>query len=261
MNAYVLINFLVIVFPLVLSFDRRVVFFRQWRAVFPAILLVAAFYLTEDILATANGTWAFAEQWSGTQTLLGLPAGEWLFFLTVPYACIFIYACIRSYIRERNFRFPKLLMWGMACAAAAGAIWFRQQSYTFIVLIVFSVTWMFMALFRPDLPGSRQFWTALGTSYLMFLIVNGILTGVPVVTYSPSAIWGFRIGPIPLEDFFYNFCLLSLNFLFFRIFLDGSLLSFPSPGNGTYSGPGGLGSVFRPVRAFRWMGGNKGLKK
>jgi lycopene cyclase domain-containing protein len=44
-----------------------------------------------------------------------------------------------------------------------------------------------------------------------FLIVNGILTGMftenPVVWYNESHIMGIRIGTIPFEDLYYNYCL------------------------------------------------------
>ncbi|MDF1568877.1 MAG: lycopene cyclase domain-containing protein [Spirochaetaceae bacterium] len=291
MNAYLLINLAVILLPFALSFDRRVVFFRQWRAVFPAIILVGVFYIYEDILATSNGNWSFAEEWVGSVTILGLPPGEWLFFITVPYACVFIYACVRAYIPEKTLHFPRFLFW-MTSAFAALCVWiFRDQGYTVVVMSVFAVTSLLVGLLRPDLLSSRQFWTALGISYGAFLVVNGVLTGVPVVLYGADAIWGIRVITIPLEDFFYNFCLLSLNYLFFRIFLDGGLMKrtgprsapagsetgrleagglpdpsgrrgrtgdlppwrSPSPRPGEMAGPRGLGSTDRPILAYKFM--------
>jgi lycopene cyclase domain-containing protein len=44
---------------------------------------------------------------------------------------------------------------------------------------------------------------------LLFGIFNHVLTSLPVVSYSPQAITGLRVGTIPVEDFFYNFSLLS----------------------------------------------------
>jgi lycopene cyclase domain-containing protein len=45
-----------------------------------------------------------------------------------------------------------------------------------------------------------------------FLIVNGILTGSfteePVVWYNGNHIIGIRIFTIPMEDVFYNYCML-----------------------------------------------------
>ena len=44
-------------------------------------------------------------------------------------------------------------------------------------------------------------------------IVNNVLTSTPIVLYSPDAIWGARVTTIPVEDFLYNFALLSLYLL------------------------------------------------
>lgn len=254
MNVYLLINFLVILLPLALSFDRRVSFYRQWRAVFPAVIIVGAFYIYEDIIATARGNWYFAERWTGDITWLGLPPGEWLFFVTVPYACVFIYACVRSYIPEKTIRFPRFVTWIVSAAAALCALIFRDQGYTFVVMIVLGVTSLALGILRPDLLASRQFWAAMGISYAAFLVVNGILTAVPVVLYGPQAIWGIRVITIPLEDFFYNFSLLSLNFLLFRIFLEiGVPKNSGKPRPGELAGPGGLGSVTQPIAAYRFL--------
>ena len=255
-----------ILFPLALSFDRRVSFYRQWRAVFPAAVIVAAFYIYEDIVATARGNWSFAERWSGEVKWLGIPPGEWLFFIAVPYACIFIYACVRSYIPEKIVRFPRFIIWLTSGAAAACAWIFRDQGYTMIVMLVFCITSLALGLLRPDLLASRQFWVALGLSYCAFLVVNGILTAVPVVIYGPQAIWGIRVITIPLEDFFYNFSLLSLNFLLFRIFLDIGASKdsgyrrwrTANPEPGELAGPSGLGSVTEPVPAYRFMKSHHG---
>jgi len=43
------------------------------------------------------------------------------------------------------------------------------------------------------------------------IIVNGILTALPVVIYSPMEISGIKLYTIPVEDFFYFFLLLMMN--------------------------------------------------
>ncbi|WP_240409103.1 lycopene cyclase domain-containing protein [Flavobacterium psychrotrophum] len=53
-----------------------------------------------------------------------------------------------------------------------------------------------------------------------FITVNGVLTGTgldsPVVNYTPSAITGYRILTIPLEDFAYGYVLVLLNIMVFN---------------------------------------------
>jgi lycopene cyclase domain-containing protein len=43
------------------------------------------------------------------------------------------------------------------------------------------------------------------------LIINGILTALPVVEYNPDHDLGIRLFTIPIEDFFYFFLLLLMN--------------------------------------------------
>ena len=43
------------------------------------------------------------------------------------------------------------------------------------------------------------------------LIVNGVLTALPVVWYEPAEQIGQRLGTIPVEDFFYNMLCMLMN--------------------------------------------------
>ena len=251
MNLYLLVNLSVIAAPLLLSFDRKVSFYRQWRAVLPAVVLVAALFIAEDIAATARGHWDFAPEYTGELRILGIPPGEWLFFITVPFACIFIYACIRSYQREAVIPFPRWISFLLAALALTTAFLYRGQGYTRSVMIINAAAWLSLGVVRPDLPKSRQFWTGMALTYLTFIVVNGLLTGIPVVTYGAEAIWGVRLGTIPLEDFFYSFALLTLNFVLYRWMLDRGRR--PSPAPGLYAGPAGTGETASPPAAYRFM--------
>jgi hypothetical protein len=44
--------------------------------------------------------------------------------------------------------------------------------------------------------------------------MNSVLTALPVVEYDSGAIWGLRVGTIPMEDFFYNYPMQSFYFIF-----------------------------------------------
>jgi lycopene cyclase domain-containing protein len=210
MSTYLIVNLAAVALPLALSFDRRVAFYKKWPAVFPAVAVVAAAYLVWDVIVTARGDWSFNEAHFGGAKVWGLPVEELLFFVTVPYACLFIYEVVRAYLPERAVAFPRLLAVGLAAVAVALALVFRERDYTFLVFLSVAVFFVLGAVAFPGLLRSLHFWLYLAISYVPFFAVNGVLTGIPVVIYNPAENLGIRVISIPLEDFFYSLSLLGL---------------------------------------------------
>jgi len=63
---------------------------------------------------------------------------------------------------------------------------------------------------RTRLLTRRAFWTAYAIMLGFQLIVNGVLTGIPVVRYAPSTISGVRVVYAPIEDLLFGFALILL---------------------------------------------------
>jgi lycopene cyclase domain-containing protein len=217
MNLYLWILVGIAVVPLVLSFDKRVHYVSRWPEVFAAAGIVGVAYIGWDILKTEADVWGFVERYAGSFKVLGLPLPEILFFLVVPFSCIFIYQVVRAYFRERIVRIPRWIWFAAGASLAVLAVVFRTQVYTLTVMISVAVFFTLTAAIRPELLGSRHFWLALALTYVPFLIFNGLLTAIPIVVYNDAENWGIRVYTIPLEDFFYSFSLLGFNFLVFRL--------------------------------------------
>ena len=62
-------------------------------------------------------------------------------------------------------------------------------------------------LLRTRLVSRRAFWTAYAICLMFQLLVNGVLTGRGLVTYSPHAIEGARLAYAPVEDIAFGFSL------------------------------------------------------
>ena len=219
MNLYVLVNLGVIALPLLLSFDRRVAFFRRWPALLGALCVVSPVYIAWDVLVTARGDWWFNIEFAGDPVLFGLPLGEVLFFVTVPYACVFIYEVVRAYFPEYTARSMVRVLaatFSVVMILIGLAAVFREQQYTLLALLSAAAVLALVALLDRPMLTSSHTWLFLVLSYLPFLAVNGVLTSLPVVGYNPEAIWGVRAFSIPLEDFFYNFGMLAAYLLVFR---------------------------------------------
>lgn len=212
-----MLDLAVVFFPLILSFDRKVAYVRRWPRVLAATAVVALPFLVWDALMTHAGAWWFSTRWAGTTRLVGMPPAEILFFFAVPFSCLFIYEVVGAYFGDRRGK-PRRLPWLAAAVVLAGAaLVFRHRIYTATIL---AATALFLALAawrRPELLASSRFWWSLGVTYIPFLVMNGVLTALPIVSYSPDAILGPRVYTIPVEDFLYSFALLGLNLLVYEM--------------------------------------------
>lgn len=213
-----MINVLTVFFPLVLSFDKKVHFYKSWKYIWPGMGITGLFFLFWDVLFTLKGVWSFNPNYTIGITFFGLPLEEVLFFLTVPFACIFIYACLNYYIKwQLDNRLTRIVNSLVAMLGVLGLIFYYDRIYsaiTFGLLLViilllqywFKVSWL------------NRFYVGYVVALIPFYIVNGILTSIPVVMYNNSQNMGKRVGTIPVEDHFYLMALLLMNIGFFEYF-------------------------------------------
>jgi lycopene cyclase domain-containing protein len=209
-------------FPILLSFDKKVAFYRKWRYLFPAMLLTALVFIPWDIHFTRKNIWGFSPEHLTGLRILSLPVEEWLFFLVIPYASVFTYEVVRTYFRRiRGVRTARLISLVFLGAALVIVLVFRDRAYT---IYTFGLMALLMALHLWVLK--KDWMLSFYVSYLLvlipFMIVNGILTGtgVPgeVVWYDNAETMGIRIATIPLEDVFYGFGLVLMNVTLYEMF-------------------------------------------
>ncbi len=213
---YLFINLGTIIFPFLFSFEKRVAYYKWWKYLFPAMLITATIFLTWDYFFTKNGVWRFSGTYTTGIQILNLPIEEILFFFTVPYASIFIYAFVNKLWPNT----PKLDKWQQNISAGILII--------ALVLFTFNFNNAYTALNcgYAIILLSLQLWVVKGNymgkfyrfylwHLIPFFIVNGILTGTgiagEVVWYNNAENLGIRMGTIPVEDSLYSLSLMLMN--------------------------------------------------
>ncbi len=186
------------------SFSRR-----QWFASAAAVLLVAVPFIAWDVAVAGHHWWSDSRFVLGVR-VLGLSLEEWLFFIAVPFACLFLWV---TGFRHRGRARPSMRRIGVRVGlvlvvAAAGVGWGGPQYSALALLslgllVLADCSWGAAVLTHR---GALPFAIAV---VLLTALFDSFLTGRPVVHYAPSAISGLRLGSIPIEDFGYGLALVG----------------------------------------------------
>jgi lycopene cyclase domain-containing protein len=206
-----------ILVPLSLSFDKKLQFYKQWKYLLPSLLLVASFYIAFDVYFTKLGVWGFNAQYHSSLVFFKLPIEEWLFFVIIPYASLFLHDAIVLYFKQFKIsnRLTNYLSIGLILLSICIVIFNIEKAYTtYIFTLVILV--LLISLFDKNKVMNHYFCTFL-VILIPFILVNAILTGTciaePIVWYNNEEIIGLRILTIPIEDFAYAFSLILFNLL------------------------------------------------
>ena len=97
MTLYFKLLLFTISFPLLASWDKRFNYASKFKYLFPSILITATFFIIWDIIFTKNGVWGFSETHTSNVNILSLPIEEWLFFIIIPFSCVFIYESVKYF--------------------------------------------------------------------------------------------------------------------------------------------------------------------
>ena len=153
------------------------------------MIIPALLYISWDIYFTKKGVWSFNDAYIIGIKLYNLPIEEVLFFFIVPYCCIFIYVCIRSYFPNlKNKKIADLFLIALAVVLFVTGIIYAEKyytSWTFIftgafILIIYAVRKLFKGF------DAISFLVSYAICLIPFLIVNGLLTAIPVVLYNDA---------------------------------------------------------------------------
>ena len=220
MSLYLILNIASFIIPFLYSFENRMKYIRRWKAIFPAIIITAIFFIIWDIIFTKMGVWSFNPRYHSGIEFFDLPIEEWLFFICIPYASIFIHFAFHYFYPKVSLsdKTVRIIYWILILGLIPTIIlhldkWYTVVNYSLLVLI------LTYTVFRIPNVLNTFFITFL-IILIPFTIVNGILTGSfidePVVIYNNAENLGIRLGTIPIEDIGYAFTMLLMSLILIK---------------------------------------------
>ena len=219
-SLYLVVNLASFIIPLIFSFHPKLAFYRRWKYAFPAILMAASLFIIWDILYTQMGVWGFNPQYVLGVYFFNLPVEEVMFFICIPYSCLFTAHCFQILIKKDYLhKFENLITGSLLIFLLICIMLYSDKLYTLGTFAGLAALLLCLKFWIKSKWLGRFYFSYL-VLLLPFFIVNGILTGTgpdePVVWYNDEENMSVRILTIPLEDFFYGMFLILLNTTIYR---------------------------------------------
>lgn len=217
---YLALDLASIALPFAFSFHPKANFSKKWSSLWPAILLTATFFLIWDEWFTTMGVWGFNPTYLTGIYFSTLPLEEILFFICIPYACVFTYEAVGYFLNPKlSSKQEKTITFTLATILLVVAALNIHKWYTFATFFLCGVFLLFLRL-RLKVSFLSKFYVAFLFILVPFFIVNGVLTGTgiesQVVWYNDAENLSIRMGTIPVEDTFYGMLLILMNVTIFE---------------------------------------------
>ncbi len=208
---YLIFNIVVLSGPLFFGSLKKFYFLNYMRSALISILLTAIPFIIWDIIVT-DRHWFFAEQYTLDFRIFGLPLEEILFFISVPYACLFTWQMLKKFSSDNSITSKsytnKILIFSITVIALAIINFISGKEYTGLAFFFFSLSILFDYYLGSKIITNKVFVYYFLLVSIFTLLFNGFLTWRPIVTYDSVYQLDFRIFTIPVEDFFFGYALL-----------------------------------------------------
>ncbi len=219
-STYLLVDLFTIIVPFLFSFHPKLRFHLYFKYFFAANFVAGFIFICWDIYFTKLGVWGFNPEYVLGAYVYNLPVEEILFFICIPFSCVFTYHCLNIFYK---FQWKKknidVFIIILSLILFITGVSFYYKLYTSSTFISLSLLLLFLHFYIKVNWLSKLF-TIYPVLLIPFFIVNGILTGTglenPVVWYNNSHNLGIRLLTIPLEDIFYGLELIILNISIFE---------------------------------------------
>ncbi len=223
--GYLIIDLGCLIIPFIASFYSPRPFYKYWKAFFFSCSAVLIPFVIWDSIFTAQGIWGFNSDYLTGVHFLNLPIEEILFFICIPYACVFTYFAFK-YLFPNNplGKVHKTITFIFLLISLLFIIEGWDKLYTFYTGL-FTFSMLIFCLWKKVNMGFLYF--TYFSIIPFFILSNGLLTGSllenPIVWYNDFENLGIRIITIPIEDFIYALLLIALNIMLFDEFSRSTL--------------------------------------
>ncbi len=220
--TYLAVDFFAVIICFIFSFHTKIRFDKLFTAFIKTALIVGIPFCIWDIWFAQKAVWWFNDTYILGIRFWGLPLEEYLFFICIPFSCLFTYVCLTKFFGgEWLNAFNNILVFILAILCSVILLLYHHKLYT-----AFTAAVLLGSLLYLHFVAKAEWLGQATVVYIILMLgffpVNGILTGTglkaPIVNYNPKELLNIRLLTIPVEDFFYGYANFLLNLYFFKLF-------------------------------------------
>ena len=101
-TEYLIVLAISVAAPLILSFSKKMDFYKSPGRLIYAISLPFIMFTIWDIIVTARGHWSFNPDYTIGFRIFGLPVEEILFFIVIPFCGLFTWESVKYFMRGKD---------------------------------------------------------------------------------------------------------------------------------------------------------------
>ena len=207
---YSFILFFSVIVPFIFSFHKSLRFHLHFKSFFLGLIGMLLIFIPWDIWFTSLGIWGFNPKYLTGLYFFNLPIEECLFFICIPFCCIFTYHVVWTLSKNKSIKPMKKTCWIISFTLLLAGVLLNDMMYTACTFVGLSIA----MLIAPYYVNMKVFFKTYLILLFPFLVVNGLLTGSfiedQIVWYDDNNNISLRILTIPVEDFFYSFFMLLI---------------------------------------------------
>lgn len=221
-SLYLWLNIGSIFVPFLYSFHPKLKLHKNFHWLFLSLILTMVVFIPWDVIFTTNNIWGFNPDYFLRIKILSLPLEEWLFFICIPFACVFTHYALLLYFPKMKLELKptKRIAMGLIVILVTIVVFYYDKWYTVVNFSLAIPLTLIVLKYNPKLL--QHFFLTFLVMLIPFFIVNGILTGSwiesHVVWYNNAENLGIRMGTIPVEDSIYAYSMILMNLFFFELF-------------------------------------------
>ena len=216
--TYILIDLGLLIFSGLLFSLKELNFAKDSKFLILSVLINVFVFSVPTEFLTQLKVIVFNPPYLTGLTLWELPAEELMLYFLLPGAGLAVYSYLNVRYPENKLEKYSLAVSNIMLGVCIAMLYFGHQKlytvFTFALLLAFLVFIEYVGKIRFMF----KFYRAYVVSLILFYIVFGVLTSVPVMQYNSSETLNFNLFHIPFESHFYFMAMLLLSTYLFELF-------------------------------------------